>query len=201
MWCCLRALAMNSSRSLKRNVPGVRHALHDVVPGVLERRQPRRVRAAARRVRARRRRAAERACGRSRCTRAERVEGALLRARAALRGAARLGLERAVHALVRAVLLRLAPGRMRWCAMPEAQPPHVQLRQARARPWWRTARRCRSGSRAGRPVGAERALQHAPRVAPLVDGRPAAVEQVARVLVGERERVAVDAVARAELAP
>ena len=103
-----------------------------------------------------------------------------------------------MHALVRAVLLRV--GRQDPLMLnPQAEPPHIERRQAVQR----------RGGEGHAVVGAHRARQAVLAEQPIEDRAHAdaarrqqavARQQEARVLVGDRQRIAVDPVTGAELA-
>ena len=108
-----------------------------------------------------------------------------------------LSVERPMHALVRAVVLRAArPASL--VDDTEAHPPHVEIREA-------VDRLCGAGDTVvgpdgdRQPVLAERSLEHGARRHGLRGEEPAAREEEARVLIRDRQRVAVLAIARAKL--
>jgi hypothetical protein len=129
---------------------------------------------------------------------AEVVERALLGAGVRLGRPARLGLERAVQALVPPVLLRRA-GLREVGQDAQAHPPDAQRREPRERDGRERDAVVAADARR-QPVLAEQALEHGPRPGRRRRGQSAAREQEAAVAVGDGERVAVHAVAGLELA-
>src|SRR5213594_4751668 len=177
----------------------VRDEAHQVMAGVLGVRQATRVGARRRSPDGRRRLLAE---GFVRplvvVLRAEALKAALLAAARAGGRPGRLGLQRAVHAFVGAVLFRMA----RLDALlgdPEADPPDVH----RAQPM--DARGAEGGpvvgaDGAGQADVAEESVEHEPAVLRADRRQGVTGEQIAAVLVGDREGIAVRAVAGAEVA-
>ncbi len=171
------------------------NALHQEVAGVLERGQPLEIGARGGRV-ARARRLPAQGIVRPLVVvqRPKAIEGALLGGERRTRGATGASLEGLVHPLVRPVLL----GRGGVNALmldPEAHPPDVELREAM------DATR-REGDAVVGPDGprqaelAEGVLEDRAG-APALDARqPSTGEQIARVLIGNRERVAPHPIAR-----
>jgi hypothetical protein len=126
------------------------------------------------------------------------IEDALLAREARLRWPARLAFEGLVHPLVSTVLLRVS-GQDPLMLDAQPEPPHVQLREA-----------VDAGGGEGHAViGANGARQPVLPKEPIEDGAHAHAfggeqavtrQQIASVLVGNRQRVAVHRVPRAEVA-
>ncbi len=111
------------------------------------------------------------------------VEVPLLRGAGAAHRFDRFAFERAVHAFVRAVLLR-APGPNALVNNPESHPPHVEIRQAVNR--LRRERHAVVGAdRERQPVLAKRALEDGACGHGLRREQAATREQEARVLIGD----------------
>jgi hypothetical protein len=127
---------------------------------------------------------------------AEGIEGALLGGQARLRRPTRLPLERLVHALVGAVLLRVG-GQNPLVLDAESQPPDVQLREA-VNAGGGEGHAVIGANRAGQAILAKESIEDG-AYAPSSGGEPAVARQeIAGVLVGDRQRVAVDRVPRAK---
>jgi len=129
----------------------------------------------------------------------EGVEVALLRRAGSPHGLHRLPLERAVHAFVRAVLLR-APRPDTLMGDAETHPPDVEIRQAVDR--LRRERHPVVGAYGDREtILAESTLEDRPRLDRLRREDTATGEQEAGVLIGDGQRIAVATIARRELPP
>ena len=130
--------------------------------------------------------------------RPEGVEGALLGGERAAGRADRVGLQGLVHPLVGAVLLRVS--RQDPLVLdPELQPPDIELGEAvDAAGGERHA--VIGADRLRQAKGAEGVLEDRAHAAPLGRAEALAGEQVARVLVGDRQRVTVEPVAGPEVA-
>ena len=114
-------------------------------------------------------------------------------------GPRRLGLQREVHALVTPVLLRMAGGDALE-ADTEAQPPHGEFAEA-IQGMRRRERHAVVGPDRLRPAKLlKRALEDAEGVPLLRRGQRFAGQQVARGVVGDRQRIAVPLIAEPELA-
>jgi hypothetical protein len=117
-------------------------------------------------------------------------------AQARLRRPTRLPLERLVHALVGAVLLRVG-GQNPLVLDAESQPPDVQLREA-VNAGGGEGHAVIGANRAGQAILAKESIEDG-AYAPSSGGEPAVARQeIAGVLVGDRQRVAVDRVPRAK---
>ena len=177
----------------------VRDKAHQVVAGVLGVRQPARVRARRGVPDGRRRLLAERFVGPLVIVlRAEALKAALLAAARAGGRPGRLGLQRAVHPFVGAVLFRMT----RLDALlgdPEADPPDVH--RAQAMDAGRAEGRAVVRSDGARQADvAEEPVEHEPAVLGADRRQGVTGEQIAAMLVGDREGVAVRAIAGAEVA-
>src|SRR5206468_5439602 len=129
---------------------------------------------------------------------AEAVEGALLGRERGAGRPNRFGLERLVHPFVGAVLLRRrGSGTLMLNAEPE--PPDIELRQA-MNPRRRERDAIVGADRVRQTLLAEQAGDDRSHAESLGREQTVTCEQVARVLVGHRERVAVHAIAGAEVA-
>ncbi len=129
--------------------------------------------------------------------RPERVEAPLLRAAIALRGPRRFGLERLVHPLMPAVLLRVR-GLDELGPDAEADPPHAEGGEPRER--GRGERHAVVAADAlGEPIRAEEPLEDGPGLRGAHRRQRATGEQIARRAVRDREWEAVAAIARLEL--
>jgi len=129
---------------------------------------------------------------------AKAVERPLLHREATPRGSNRLGLERLMHALVRTILLRMR-GQDPLVLNAEPQPPYIERRQAVKR------HRCEGHAVVGangprQPVGAEQTIEDRADAGAIRRQQALTPEQVARVLIGDRQRIAVDPIAGPELA-
>ena len=130
--------------------------------------------------------------------RPERIEGALLARAGPPRRTRHLPLERPMHPFVCPVLLR--PARMNALVLdPEAHPPPVEVREAVDR--LRRERHAVIGpGGAGQPILPKRALEDGARRDGLRRAQPMAREQEPRMLIRDREGIAVDTIARSKLA-
>src|SRR2546429_2110436 len=121
----------------------------------------------------------------------------LVGGRRAPRRPAGLGLERFVHALVPAILLRMR-GLDQLGANPQLDPPHRERREPPK--GIRGERRAVIGADPlGEPVAAKEACEHGPTGLDRRLEQAAAAEQEARRAILDRERVAVHPIAGAEL--
>ena len=99
---------------------------------------------------------------------------------------------------MRSVFLRL-PGVIRWCVIPEPQPPDVEAIQA-MNPRGGERRPVVAANGVRQPVRAKQPPQRWLHAAPPHIEQTVAAEEVAAEVVNHSERVAVDTVPRAELA-
>ena len=83
--------------------------------------------------------------------------------------------------------------------MPEAEPPHVERCQPVQRRRGEGDAVVRA-NRAGQPVLAKEAIEDGPHADASRGQQALAPQQIARVLIGDRQRIAVDPIAGAELA-
>jgi hypothetical protein len=128
----------------------------------------------------------------------EAVEACLLGTLVALRGPGRFGFQRAVHALVRAVLLR-PPWRNSLMADAQLNPPHLELAQATERGG---GKRCAvvGANGLGQTVLMEEALEDGACLYLLGRQPRCTAQEKAAVGVRDRQRVAIEPVAGTELA-
>jgi len=184
---------------LEPDRPGVGHALGNVVARVLDRREVPRVRTGRRLVQRGGRPAPEK------LVRAlvvvedtEAVEGALLGGQVPLRGPRGRGLEGPMHPFVGPVLLGTG-GQDPLVLNAEADPPHVELRKA-VDAGGGERHPVVGANGAGQPVLAKEAIEDGADAPPFSREQAVTAEQVARVLVRDRQRIAIDAIAGPEVA-
>src|SRR5437773_7562025 len=99
---------------------------------------------------------------------------------------------------MRAVLLRV--GRQNPLVLnAQAQPPDVELGEA-VNPGRGEGHPIVGANRAGQPVLAKQSVEDGAHALPLGGEQAVARQQIASVLIGNRQRIAVEAIARAEVA-
>ncbi len=127
---------------------------------------------------------------------AERVERALLGLELSAGWPSRLALEGLVNAFVGAVLLGMR-GQDALVLDAQAQPPDIELREA-VQPLSRERHAVVRADRTREPVLPEQPLEDRPPAVSLGGAQAVARQEIARVLIGHRQRITVQAVARAE---
>ena len=183
---------------LEADGPGIGDPLDDEVSGIFHRRQRAGVRAGRAAIERRRRATAQGLVRPLVIEEApEGIERPLLGDEIRPGRADRLALERLVHALVRPILVGA-----RWqdplMLNSEPQPPDVQLREP-VNPGGGERHPVVGSNRARQTVFAKHALEDGSDPVAFRREQPVAGQQIARVLVGDRQGVAIDPVARAEV--